>query len=72
MLLSVAGTTTLDRECGITCFLINPTINVMIDKVRKLNSSLMYSIPYELRGSRGRDRTLVGFTTTCAIRAYHH
>ena len=44
----------------------------MIDKVRKLNSSLMYSIPYELRGSRGRDRTLVGFTTTCAIRAYHH
>jgi len=44
----------------------------MIDKVRKLNSSLMYSIPYELRDSRGRDRTLVGFTITCAIRAYHH
>ena len=25
-----------------------------------------------LRGRRGRDRMLVGFTTTCAISAYHH
>ena len=24
------------------------------------------------RGRRGRDRMVVGFTTTCAIRAYHH
>jgi len=23
-------------------------------------------------GRRGRDHTLVGFTTTCAISAYHH
>jgi len=23
-------------------------------------------------GSRGRDRRVVGFTTTCAISAYHH
>jgi hypothetical protein len=25
-----------------------------------------------LRGRRGRDRLVVGFTTTCAISAYHH
>ena len=25
-----------------------------------------------LRGCRGRDRMVVGFTTTCAISAYHH
>ena len=24
------------------------------------------------RDSRGRDRMVVGFTTTCAISAYHH
>jgi len=24
------------------------------------------------RGHRGRDRMVVGFTTTCAIRDYHH
>jgi hypothetical protein len=24
------------------------------------------------RGLRGRDRMVVGFTTTCAISAYHH
>jgi len=23
-------------------------------------------------GRRGRDRMVVGFTTTCAINAYHH
>jgi len=26
----------------------------------------------KLGGRRGRDRMVVGFTTTCAIRAYHH
>ena len=25
-----------------------------------------------LRGCRGRDRMVVGFTTTCAISAHHH
>jgi len=25
-----------------------------------------------VRGRRGRDRLVVGFTTTCAISAYHH
>jgi hypothetical protein len=27
---------------------------------------------YNLVGSRGRDRMVVGFTTTLAISAYHH
>jgi len=26
----------------------------------------------KVRGLRGRDRMIVGFTTTCAIGAYHH
>jgi hypothetical protein len=27
---------------------------------------------YICRGSRGHDQMVVGFTTTCAISAYHH
>ena len=27
---------------------------------------------YEIRGRRGRDRMVVGFTTTYVISAYHH
>jgi hypothetical protein len=30
------------------------------------------SIPLSSNGRRGRDRTVVGFTTTSAIGAYHH
>jgi hypothetical protein len=30
------------------------------------------TISCNLRGRRGRDRMLVGFTTTYAISAYHH
>jgi len=26
----------------------------------------------KMRGCRGRDHMVVGFTTTCAISAYHH
>ena len=29
-------------------------------------------ISKEIRDRRGRDRMVVGFTTTCAISAYHH
>jgi len=29
-------------------------------------------LKWKSRGRRGRDRMVVGFTTTCAIRAYHH
>ena len=27
---------------------------------------------FKKRGCRGRDRIVIGFTTTCAISAYHH
>jgi hypothetical protein len=27
---------------------------------------------FAIRGRRGHDHMVVGFTTTCAIRAYHH
>jgi hypothetical protein len=30
------------------------------------------SLSYSSRGRRGRDRLVVGFTTTYAISAYHH
>jgi hypothetical protein len=29
-------------------------------------------LPILNRGRRGRDRVVVGFTTTCATSAYHH
>ena len=29
-------------------------------------------VTYDCRGHRGRDRMVVGFTTTYAISAYHH
>jgi hypothetical protein len=28
--------------------------------------------PRSYKGHRGRDRMVVGFTTTCVISAYHH
>jgi len=33
---------------------------------------LIARVPLKLRGYRGRDRMVVGFTTTYAISAYHH
>ena len=33
---------------------------------------IIVTSPYIWRGCRGHDRMVVGFTTTCAIRAYHH
>jgi hypothetical protein len=33
---------------------------------------LVYLLPKTFRGRRGRDRVLVGFTTTYAISPYHH
>jgi len=32
----------------------------------------MYNNLYLFKGRRGRDRMVVGFTTTYAISAYHH
>jgi hypothetical protein len=31
-----------------------------------------YRLSLLLRGCRGHDRLIVGFTTTCAISVYHH
>ena len=37
------------------------------------NSEMILIMTYkERRGRRGRDRMVVGFTTTCAISAHHH
>jgi hypothetical protein len=33
---------------------------------------IFYEFSKETRGRRGRDRMVVGFTTTCAISVYHH
>jgi hypothetical protein len=32
----------------------------------------MHNCQVQIRGRRGRDRMVVGFTTTYAISAYHH
>ena len=39
-----------------------------------LNSTSLYDafLPFIMRDRRGRDRMVVGFTTTYAISAYHH
>jgi hypothetical protein len=36
------------------------------------NGTFLYNFLTEIRGRRGRDRMVVGFTTTYAISAYHH
>jgi hypothetical protein len=38
--------------------------------IRITIQSLCFNIP--LKGRRGRDRMVVGFTTTCTISVYHH
>jgi len=38
----------------------------------KKNHVICNNILSLLRGHRGRDRMVVGFTVTCAISAYHH
>jgi hypothetical protein len=42
-----------------------------INSLLGASSSLIWLI-FQIRGSHGRDRIVVGFTTTCAISAYHH
>ena len=38
--------------------------------IRITIQSLCFNMP--LKGRRGRDRMVVGFTTTCTISVYHH
>ena len=52
-----ASTTTIQYRPSI----LTEKLIVKLDKYQNL-----------LRGRRGRDRMVVGFTTTCAISAYHH
>jgi hypothetical protein len=56
-------------------------VNVSIDKLAYLilmceyyitDDVLMYQISQYFRDRRGRNRMVVGFTTTYAISAYHH
>jgi len=37
-----------------------------------INNNIVLSLPTTNWGSQGRDRRVVGFTTTYAISAYHH
>jgi len=37
-----------------------------------LSKTSKHFIKKKLRGHCGRDRMVVGFTTTCVISAYHH
>jgi len=39
---------------------------------RKFQKRVALTNLYMYGGRRGRDRMVVGFTTTCAISAYHH
>ena len=47
-------------------------LNVCSNLVRQLETLLNYSFSLYFRGRRGRDRMVVGFTTTYATSAYHH
>jgi hypothetical protein len=47
-------------------------ITAMLQYKRYVDVSKQYNGTYFLGGRRGRDRMVVGFTTTCAISAYHH
>ena len=56
----------------------NPSYNMSFSLLLHYNrttlqyiSTFKYSM-YQVRGCHGRDRMVVGFTTTCAISAYHH
>ena len=51
-------------------------MNVLISDIRSQHFYKIFlayiSEEADFEGRRGRDRMVVGFTTTCAISAYHH
>ena len=49
-------------------------IDSFIELKPKKNVKLVFSVSliYTTGGCSGRDRMVVGFTTTCAISTYHH
>ena len=48
------------------------TKNDQIENIHIQRGIIIYVIYYKLRDRRGRDRMVVGFTTTCETSAYHH
>jgi hypothetical protein len=58
------------------CIAIRDPNHVIISPVTvfiffNITETIIY-IRYNIRGRRGRDSMVVGFTTTCAISTYHH
>ena len=45
---------------------------ILIKKYITNTCTCIYIVQYFMRGRRDHDRMVVGFTTTCAISAYHH
>jgi len=67
----------LTREYIILCVfngLLKGAAHPMSPETYKCRSSFVYLIRPQLlfRDGRGHGRRVVGFTTTCAISAYHH
>ena len=46
--------------------LTSPSPYKYIHNINQITANVIY------RGRRGRDRMVIGFTTTCAISAYHY
>ena len=54
------------------CIYVLDTINRIVDRCHLTNPGKVQYLHNLKRGRRGRDRMIVEFTTTYAIRAYHH
>ena len=50
----------------------NPTHQLTLTVTRRVPLVEQEQLTLPERGGRGRNRMVVGFTTTCAISAYHH
>jgi hypothetical protein len=57
--------------CLFVCLMVFNTIRIA-SKVNMLDNVYIYISINTMLGRRGRDRMVVGFTTTYAISAYHH
>jgi hypothetical protein len=56
----------------IKSFLMRTQLNISYSDIFKAVVFGWFFLHIFLRGCRGRDGVVVGFTTTCAISAYHH
>ena len=50
----------------------NHDVRELIEEIYNRQYIHGHVISNNIRGRRGRDRMVVGFTTTCAISVYHH